>query len=496
MRRLVFVSLGVLEFLAAGVLLAFAAQLPGPAEVEESVGRVERVGKQASAQVGKLGTQMRQVRKRQPQLRTLAVRLEKQMRQVSEQLRGRDLNVDSLATLTDALGNVAGGLDGLVQTLDPKGIAQIGKGLGATADYLDGKVVPGANRAAGRLEQSTAALKADAERLASLVEAAPPDLKAARAAVESLRRFEEGLERMNKVAKVENYQAMREGFKGMEESLTTGSAQVEKFSNLSIPKVTVSGLKVTVEEKTFWPDGKTIAQGMRKAARGAQAAGKEMDAMQKELPKLRTSVEDSRKIVTATRQALAQALARQEKLEPLLRNVPQHAGRLAEELPRMGDDLARVLRDTAKLSEVAGALRQTQKAVDAAASRWPQLRTSLGRSAVVLRTTQKQLRSALANRDKFEQSLRDTVELTRLFSEALPALLDQMEEGLHRQESSLADLGSSIDEATAVLPAASRTATRMLVMTRLLLCLVALMVSLHAAYLLLGAKLGAAYSGG
>jgi ABC-type transporter Mla subunit MlaD len=495
MRRFVFVSLGLLEFLAAGVLLAFAAQVPGPAEVEESAGRIERVGRQASRQVGNLRAQVIQVRSRQPHLRDLAVRLEKQMRQVSDRLGDQRLNVDSLTAAGEALGGAASGLDGLAKTLDPKGIAQIGKGLGATADFLDGKVVPAATSAAGRLEKSTAALKADAERLSALLQAAPADLKAARATLDGLTRFEEGLARTDKLAKPENLQAMREGFKGMEESLSTGAAQVEKFANLSIPKVTVRGLKVSVEEKEFWPDGKTIAEGMRKAAKGAQAAGKEMDAVQKELPKLRASLEGSRKVVTATRQALAQALAQQEKLEPLLKNVPRHAARLAEELPRLGDDLARVLRDTARLGEVAQALRQTQKAVEAASERWPQLSAGLGRSAEVMRATQKQLATALEHRDQWEASLRNTVELTRLFSAALPVMLDQMEEGLGHQERSLRELGASIDEATEALPGAARTASRMLVLARWLLCLVALMVSLHAAYLLLGAKLGAAYSG-
>jgi hypothetical protein len=70
--------------------------------------------------------------------------MEQQMRSVSASVRERDLNGEGLVAVSDALGNVANGLDSLSTTLDPKGIGQIGKGLATTADYLDGKVVPGA----------------------------------------------------------------------------------------------------------------------------------------------------------------------------------------------------------------------------------------------------------------------------------------------------------------------------------------------------------------
>jgi hypothetical protein len=74
-------------------------------------------------------------------------------------------------------------------------------------------------------------------------------------------------------------------------------------------------------------------------------------------------------------------------------------------------------------------------------------------------------------------------------------MVEQLEEGLAQQEASLDDLGDSIEQVSEALPAAARSATRILVTTRWLLCLVALMVALHAGYLLLGTRLGKAYSG-
>jgi hypothetical protein len=200
-------------------------------------------------------------------------------------------------------------------------------------------------------------------------------------------------------------------------------------------------------------------------------------------------------VVSSTRQALATALKQQEKVEPLLKDVPREAARLAEDLPRLGSELAKVLRETARLKEVGALLREAQKGVDAAAARWPELRQNLGKSAVILRAARKQLRDALADTKQIEAAMRQTLDLTRLFAAALPLLTEQLEEGLRQQEHSLAELGDSLDEVTRALPPAAASAGRLLQMTRLLLALVALIVALHAGYLVLGTRLGPQYGG-
>jgi hypothetical protein len=480
---MLFVCLGLLELLVAVVLGQFAWSLPTPVEVEESVGRVEKVSRRAGEQVHRLGEQVRQVRARRPQMEQLARQLEIQMRLASQTVRSQQINYTTVGAVRDSLGDVADGLDSFSAMLDPQGLGQIGAGLKATADYLDERIAPAAERAADHLEQSTAALKADADRLKELLEKAPLDLKAASLVVESLTRFEEGLEGMSRVTKAESFDTMREGLKGLEEALDTSAGQVEKFSDYTIPQMKLEGLKLKVEQKDFWPEGKTIAEGMRKGAKGAAAAGKEMDAIGKELPRLRTSVEETRKVVSATRASLAMALKQQDKLEAVLKSIPGHTSRLAEELPQLGKDLAKILRDTSRLKEVAQLLRQAQKGVDTASARWPDLRKNLGKTADLLRNTQKQLSAALDNREQYESALKQTVDLTDTFAMLLPLMTEQLGDELERQEQSLAELGGSIDQLSEALPAAGQTASRLVQTTRLLLALVGVIVMLHGAYM-------------
>src|SRR5258708_2866670 len=152
MRRLLFMSLGSVECLVAAVLLGFAWMLPGSTEVNDHVGRVETVTKQSGSQVGSLREQVRQLRKRQPQLKALAERLQKQSDDMIANVRDQNVDYDTVQTISDALGDVAEGLDGFSQTLDPKGMQHLGLGLGTTADFLDKQWAPGPDHAADDLE--------------------------------------------------------------------------------------------------------------------------------------------------------------------------------------------------------------------------------------------------------------------------------------------------------------------------------------------------------
>jgi chromosome segregation ATPase len=486
MRRFLFLTLGILELLVAGVLAVFAWDLPGPATVTDSVNRVETVTRHAANEIHNLRDQARRLRERRPQIERVSRQLEVQMRLAGELLRGQQINTATVGGVRDALGDVADGLDGFSSALDPNGLGQIGNGLKSTADYLEDSVAPAAEKAADQLEKSTVALKADADRLKTLLEQTPPDLKAARAVVDGMARFEEGLQLMSKLAGSDNFETIGDGLKGLEQSLDSSAGQVERFSDASVPQVKLTGGRVKLTQKDLWPEGKTIAEGMRRGARGAGAAGKELETVRKELPHLRESLEQSRKVVSATRQGLSAALEQQDKLDAVLKSIPSHANRLAEELPQMGKDLAAILRDTSKLKDVARVLREAQKGIDVAVTRWPDLRKNLGQTATLLRSTQTQLDTALRNRAQYESALRQTVELTDSVADLFPLLTAQLGDELERQEQSLTELGASIDRFSDTLPAAGQTASRLAFLARVTLALMGLIVTLHGIHVVTG----------
>jgi uncharacterized phage infection (PIP) family protein YhgE len=486
-RRIVFATLGLLEGLAAVVLFIFAWQLPGAAEVHDGVSHVRRVTEQTSGQVARLRMELQLLRAGRPKLRELADGLKTQMDLATARLRDQQIDYGTVRTVESALGDVANGLDGLSDALNPDGVRQVGDGLKSAADLLDEKIAPAADRAADQLDQSAEALRIDAQQLGQLLRTVPLDLKAARAIHDGLSRFSEGLDRLSDRIDPARLASLRDGFKGMEEALSTGADDVERLSDYTYPSVRFVGWKPLVEQKQFWPEGRTIADGMRRASKGASTAGEELDALGGDLPKLHDSLNESRKVAETTRDALGQVLDHQDAVEALLKDVPQQAARLAEALPGLATDLSKVLRETKRLKDTAAVLREAQKAVDAAAARWPELRKTLGQSARLLRVTQEQLQNALAHRDDYEKAMNQTVYLADTFSSVLPQMTDGLEEQLQAQEKSLQDLGDSIDQTSAVLPEWDRSASRVLETTRLLLCLGGAIFGLHGAYLAAGA---------
>src|SRR5205823_9264774 len=185
---------------------------------------------------------------------------------------------------------------------------------------------------------------------------------------------------------------------------------------------------------------------------------------------------------------LALALRQQEKIEPLLRDVPEHIGRLAESLPRISGDLSRILHDTRHLRDVAGALRQAEKGIDDAVRRWPDLRKTLSRSAVLLKSARDQLDQTLENREEFEAEFNQTINLAEAFATMLPLFTDYLGTQLQDQEQALDDLGESIDEFGAAVPVYAKSASSLLQTVRWLIWLVAGVVGLHGVYLVASAK--------
>ncbi|MBY0523745.1 MAG: hypothetical protein K2R98_10125 [Gemmataceae bacterium] len=492
MRRVIFLILGLLELAIGIVLFAFGCQLPSREEVNRGFHGAERVTDHAGTQVRILRRQVQELR--QPKLQQLANDMRTQTHVVTRTLKSQQVDFDTVRTMRDALGEVADGLDSMARTLDATHVAKLGDGLGETAEFLDQKVVPGALKTADRIDESTAALRTDAKRLDALLKQAPLDLKAAREIHDSLGRFGEGLDKMNALLKLQRLDTMREGFKGLEEALTSGADQVERLSSYTYPVVTFNGFKPEIEQKQFWPDGENIAKGMRKAAQGAIAAGKELDGLNKDLPQLRTSLDESRKVVAKTREALGVALEQQDKIEPLLKDAPAHAAKLAEDLPKIGQDLSRILRDTEKLKDVATALRQARKSLDATASRWPEVQKALLRSASLLRGTRNQLERAVEHRHEYEAAMKQTMVLAETFTQMLPMLTDQLDNRLDEEEQALNELGQSLEEVQTILPVYAKTTNQLFQAGRLLSWLVACIIGLHGAYLMLSVRLGPRYS--
>jgi hypothetical protein len=193
---------------------------------------------------------------------------------------------------------------------------------------------------------------------------------------------------------------------------------------------------------------------------------------------------EGRQVIGRTRDALGTRLKQQELLEPILRHAPEHAARLASELPQVGQSLSRVLRGAGPLREVAKSLRQTQQGLATATAHWPELRLALRQGSRLLEAAGGQFDQVLAQQEQYELALRRSTELAESLAETAPAVAGQMLARLDEQDRALADLQRQLDEAGASVPAYSRSAADVLTASRLLAWLLAVAVGLHGAALL------------
>src|SRR5260370_20374272 len=118
---------------------------------------------------------------------------------------------------------------------------------------------------------------------------------------------------------------MRDRFRGLEAALTGGAAQVERLSGYTYPALYFYAGRPILQQRPFWPEGDEIADGMRKAAAGAMAAGKEMDGMAAGLPEIPAALGESSTMGDKGRGGLGLALQKQNKVEPLLKEIPAPA---------------------------------------------------------------------------------------------------------------------------------------------------------------------------
>ena len=492
MRRTIFHLLGILELAVAAVLVDLGCQLPKRADVERSFSSAERVTDQSGTQVRLLHQQIQDLRRME--LQQLSSRLQKQTRAVTTLIREQSVDFDTVRTMSDALGEVAGGLNSLAATLDPVAIGKLSTGLGDAADFLEEKVIPSAKQAADQIDESTTSLREDARRLSLLLKDAPPDLKPIQEVYQGLARFRGGLEKMNALLKPQRLETMKEGFRGLDTALTAGAAQVERLTDYTYPTLQFYGGRPQIQHQPFWPQGAEIADGMRKAAAGATAAAKQMSSLATDLPEIRAALNESSAMAEKVRETLGVALQSQDKVEPLLKEIPIHAARLADAMPKLGSDLARLLRDTQRMKEAATALRQVQQGIDRTVVRWPDLRKAFTRFAEVLAATHEQLDHAVTHRHEYEAAMQQTVQLAESFAAILPLVTDQLDSRLDEEEETLADLGQSLQEVGNALPVYAHTTSRLIQTGRVLAWLVAGIVGLHGCYLMLSIRMGRRYS--
>jgi len=179
MRRILLVGLGLLEIVAAGLLLFVTTLLPTEIDLRGPVGRVERLSERAENQLGQLRDRVGALREKKPAIRAAARELRDNTQAFTDALTSHVVDFVTLQNIGDSLSDVATGLDSVREHLRPEAGKQLKNTLKTAADLLESKLGKPAEEAANYLDQTAAAIRSDSGTLLRLLRLAAPDLKAA-----------------------------------------------------------------------------------------------------------------------------------------------------------------------------------------------------------------------------------------------------------------------------------------------------------------------------
>lgn len=427
-RRYLAWTIVFVEFGLAVALAAFAWSLPGSTDVKLVAQRAEAGTGAAVKQVQELQKTISDLRR--PELLRVIDQLEQHTTTVATMLKGQSIDFATLKVVHDSLGDFAKGLDVLAKTIEKDRVQTLADGLGHTADFLDATLAPGAEQAARDIETATVLLQKNGKALQEFMAKAPLDLEAVQKFREALKNYSSTIIRIEGNLRTWKIDKIVDGVQG-----ATG---------------TVETLAKTAD--TFFLKEK--AQELRDAAEGLKSIEAIVVQLDKEvMPDVQRSLADTRKILDGIGQTLDVALKQQAKIEPVVKELPNQIGQMAEKLPQIGMDLAKVLRETGRIKGTAQALRQAQQQVNTVVTNWPQIQGSLGRTSDLLRASQKQMAVAIKNQPTYEVAVKETASLTDAFAAMLPVFKSQLNVRLDEEDRLLGEIESACTDAKAAIPA-------------------------------------------
>jgi uncharacterized phage infection (PIP) family protein YhgE len=451
-----------LELGVAVSLLVLAWQLPGTAEVRSHATQVEAVARAAEAQVRTLRKHASELRR--DEVADLAEKLRRQGQSAALFLGNSSLDFEALAALAEALAPLEQSMRSLPSSINQDKIRLVTDALGSTAELLE-QIAPAAEKTADQLQHQSQALAEQAQQLRVIISTSAPDLSAARRAYDGLKSFEEGLTGLNEALDADRIRKVADGATAAKDVADRAANDVDRIREV------VGGL---------FKGLRGYSESLRTISTGMEAAAEQMTKTADTMPELQKAINESRQVVRQTRATLGRALEKQKEVEALLKDAPERAGRFAEQLPRLAEELAQVLRGASRLKATAKGLRTAQASIQAAVERWPETATALERAADILVTTRRQINMVLSQREPLDIARREAAELAERLAVLAPAYADQVVARLDEHEHSLAELEGHLDRAAAASPAIGHSIEKVLMAGKAFAFLMACLVAVHA----------------
>ncbi len=462
-------------------LVAMAVMLPNKKDIRDTFSSAATVTEGTRKQVDEIRAELDLVR-RDARLQEVAERLSDSTRAISSIVTDTRIDFATLATIRDATGQVADGLDNASLLVDPQSLSSLAATFRRSADFLDQGVIPTASQAADRIEKSSHDLKTSAQQVARLAQTIPLDIQMVRELEVSLGRFDGALKASSDMINPEYMTVLKDAVDSVAIIINDVGDVVETLAKKTLPNPSFEGIKPKIEYTPIWSDGAQVTQNIRNMSANVKRVGSGIESIGKELPELQHGISSSRETISAIRQSLKLALEQQDDIQNILEEMPKQGARIAEELPGMLENVAHAIRNTQSLEQIASVLRESGKEIDNALVRLPEVQEGIAGTATLLRVSGKQMDLVLQNREGYETAMNQTQELAKELAASVPAWTAGIDSRLERQADALDDIRLGLEGFEQIIPKYERSAEHILAVIRNGLWVVSALVAVHGMF--------------
>ena len=431
----------VLCLLSLGFISA-AVMLPGPTAISENVNNLHEVALASEEQLASMESSLQLVSNSATQ--GSLHRLADYSGALKPVLENTRIDFEYLKATSNVIENMADGLQGFGEHLEPKHIDSLAAGVGAVAGYLE-QVEPISKKLADGLSQYAKSLDTQSAVFSETITTA----------------------------------ALKESeINAMEKSLNDAAIVLNGISKLFTAKFiadireTLPSFRVVLKDSITTVKLLSFGSSQEKRVLAVNNMIKNIDAFNTML----ATVEKQAPHFNAAARSFSDVLSKFERtlhsVKPLLLKLPQIAAQTAAKLPALANDLSSILRNTSDFKEVAGFMRQAESKLRESREVFTETQAQIKNTVVLLEGMKTQLDTAYANRETIEQNYARMIALTKSTVDGVPVMIENVEFTMDTGIQSLTNLRTNISVTRKALPQYQSVAVFWMVIFRIGLALI------------------------
>lgn len=444
------ITVGILKLLLGISLGVMAALMPTSSELTEATATYESTVASTAAQIKVLRAGVADVKA--SDYERFAEVTARMTRHASTIAAGSPTDAEVIQHLDAALSGVCEALEASLQVANVEGVQHSRETLLAVADFLDKKVAPAAKEAAAAVRRSSGVLERQGVALAEMLRDAPLDADAVVRLGDSLSDFGEAMSHADEFSRElkDKMPAIIDGLRNLKQTAKDAGRYAYYLPGISSTPI-------------------------YEAADAIESAADQLTAMEKKLlPAVTKAMASAAEAINQVSRQAKLFRDRKEEIRRVLEAMPELLASASREVPLVTNQLADVLEETGKLSDVASGVRKAAVQLESVERGLPGVTASMTSTLEVIRAVRRKIQFVAKNPKAYEELGAQTRQLLDSTASALQAVREGVGNRLDEEDRILQAMQTNCESAQGAIPGIRLRLTSMFVGLRVVLVLGAL----------------------